>query len=127
MLTHDDPMRLWAIIDEDVLHRPVGGVDVMRTQLGKLAAATKRRNVTIQVVPRSVGAHGGMCTSFMLLDFTDGAGPPAVFVEMALTGGLRSSQSAEVSRFDRLWEQLRTLALNPTKSVGLINEAAKEL
>jgi hypothetical protein len=126
VLTHDDPIRLWAIIDEDVLHRPVGGTDMMRTQLVRLAAATKRRNVTIQVVPRSVGAHGGMCAGFMVLDFADGGGAPAVYLE-TITGGLRTAQSAEVARFDRLWEQLRTLALNPTKSVGLINEAAKEL
>jgi hypothetical protein len=126
-LTGRDPLRLWAILDEDVLHRPVGGVDVMQAQLGRLLDMARRPNITIQVLPRSVGAHGGMCASFMLLDFVEGAGPSAVFVETALTGGQRSSQPTEVGRFDRLWEQLRTLALSPTKSVRLINEAVKNL
>ena len=127
LLTRDNPIHFWTILDEDVLRRPVGGAEVMHAQLARLAEAAKLSTVTVQVVPRAVGAHGGMCSSFMVLDFAENAGPPAVFVEMALTGGLRSSQPAEVSRFDRLWEQLRTLALNPTKSVKLINEAAKNL
>jgi len=125
-LTGPHAVRLWAIIDEDVLHRPVGGIDVMQAQLGRLMDVARRPNVTIQVVPRSVGAHGGMAVGFMVLDFADDAGPSAVFLASA-NGGLRSSQPAEVGRFDRLWEQLRTLALNPTKSIRLINEAAKDL
>jgi transcriptional regulator with XRE-family HTH domain len=123
-LTH---VHLWAMLDEDVLHRPVGGVDVMHAQLAHLLDVGRRRNITLQVVPRAVGAHGGMCASFMVLDFAEAAGPAAVFVELALTGGQRSSQPSEVARFDRLWEHLRTLALNPTKSLRLINEAAKDL
>jgi hypothetical protein len=126
VLTQDNPMQLWAIIDEDVLHRPVGGADVMRAQLGRLAEAAKMRNVTVQIVPRAIGAHGGMAVGFMVLDFAEGAGPPAVYLD-SVTGGLRTAQPAEVGRFDRLWEQLRTLALNPTKSVKLINEAARDL
>jgi transcriptional regulator with XRE-family HTH domain len=118
--------QLWAILDEDVLHRPVGGNDVMQAQLGHLLDMAKRRNITVQVVPRSVGAHGGMAAGFMLLDFAENAGPPALYLGTA-TGGMRTSQSAEVARFYRLWEQLRTLALNPTRSIRLINEAARDL
>ncbi len=126
VLTQHNPMQLWAILDEDVLHRPVGGPDVMRAQLGRLTEAAKMRNVTVQIVPRTVGAHGGMAVGFMVLDFAEGAGPPAVFLAAA-NGGLRTSQPNEVARFGRLWEQLRTLALNPTKSVKLINEVARDL
>jgi hypothetical protein len=126
VLVGDSPLQLWAILDEDVLHRPVGGVEVMRAQLGRLVEAAKWSPVTVQVVPRSVGAHGGMCAGYMVLDFAEDTGTPAVYLE-TVTGGLRTSQPAEVGRFDRLWEQLRTLALNPTRSVKLINEVAKAL
>lgn len=119
-------VQLWAIIDEDVLHRPVGGIDVMQAQLGHLLEISKRRNVILQVVPRSVGAHAGMAAGFMLLDFPEKVGPPAVYTD-TVTGGMRTSQPAEVEKFDRRWEQLRTLALNPTRSAKLINEAARNL
>jgi hypothetical protein len=126
LLTGDHPIQFWAIMDEDVVSRPVGGPEVMRTQLAGLVRAAKMPNVTIQVVPRSVGAHGGMRVGFMVLDFAEDSGPPAVFLDTA-TGGLRSSQPADVAKFDRLWEQLRTLALNPTRSIKLINEVASNL
>jgi hypothetical protein len=125
-LTHANRVRLWAILDEDVLRRPVGGVDAMQAQLARLTDMARRPNVTIQVVPRAAGAHGGMCAGFMVLDFAEGGGSPAVYLT-TMMGGWRTSQPAEVARFDRLWEQLRTLALNPTKSVRLINEAARDL
>jgi transcriptional regulator with XRE-family HTH domain len=125
LLTGDEPVQLWAILDEDVLRRPVGGTEVMRAQLAHLVEMAKLASVIAQVVPRSVGAHSGMGAGFMVLDFAEDA-EPAVFVD-TVTGGLRSSQPAEVAKFDRLWEQLRTLALNPTRSVRLISEAAKNL
>jgi transcriptional regulator with XRE-family HTH domain len=126
LLTRDHPIQFWAIIDEDALTRPVGGSEVMRAQLAELVRAAKMPNVTIQVVPRSVGAHGGMGVGFTVLDFAENAGLPAIYLATA-TGGLRSSQPAEVAKFDRLWEHLRTLALNPTRSAKLINEVASNL
>jgi transcriptional regulator with XRE-family HTH domain len=126
VLGGDNPLQLWAILDEDVLHRPVGGSEVMRAQLVHIVEMAKLRTVTVQVVPRSVGAHFGMGAAFMMLDFAEEAGTPAVFLD-TVTGGLRGSQSNDVARFDRLWEHLRTLALNPTRSVKLINEVANNL
>jgi transcriptional regulator with XRE-family HTH domain len=126
VLTGDNPVQLWAILDEDVLHRPVGGAQVMRAQLTRLIEAAKQPMTTVQVIPRSIGAHIGMGAAFMVLDFAEDAGAPAVFLD-TLTGGLRTSQPAEVARFELLWVQLRTLALNPNRSVKLINEVAKNL
>src|SRR5947209_9199931 len=94
-LTHKDPVHLWAILDEDVLHRPVGGIDVMQAQLQHLLDIARRRNVTVQVIPRTVGAHGGMATGFMILDFAEDAGPPAIYLD-TVTGGLRTAQPSEV-------------------------------
>ena len=48
----------------------------MRAQLGRLVEASKQPNVTLQVLPFSVGAHAGMDGAFMILvtaDSADGA------------------------------------------------------
>jgi hypothetical protein len=46
------PLRLWAIVDEAALHRPVGGHQVMAAQLDHLAeSATELPHVTLQVIP----------------------------------------------------------------------------
>jgi hypothetical protein len=51
ILTGDDPLRLWAVMDEAALRRPVGGPDVMRAQLDHLAEMAQSARVTLQVPP----------------------------------------------------------------------------
>jgi transcriptional regulator with XRE-family HTH domain len=126
LLDSDDPITLWAILDEDVLHRPVGGAEVMRAQLAHLSRAARKPHISVQVVPRDKGAHGGMGVGFMILDFPEEADMTAVYLD-TVTGGLRSSQPQEIERFGELWAHLHTLALNQSRSVKLINEVAKSL
>ena len=57
LLTREHPPRLWAVMDEAALRRPVGGPGVMRGQLERLLDATKLPNVTLQVLPFEAGAH----------------------------------------------------------------------
>ena len=51
------PLQLWAVLDEAVLRREVGGRRVMRAQLHRLAEAGRQTNVTLQVLPFRMGAH----------------------------------------------------------------------
>lgn len=73
VLTKDPPLRLWAIVDEAALHRPVGGRDVMKAQLGRLAEAVGLPQVTVQALPYDVGGHPGMAGSFVILRFGEPA------------------------------------------------------
>src|SRR6266540_5359686 len=57
MLTDTQPPEYWAILDEAVLHRTVGGPAIMREQLLRLIEVSDLPHVTLQVVPFSAGAH----------------------------------------------------------------------
>lgn len=70
-----ESFKLWAIVDEAALHWQVGGPDVMRTQLTHLIKIASEPNVTLRIIPFRVGAHAGMPSSFILLDFSDPAYP----------------------------------------------------
>ena len=59
ILAREDRPRLWAVIDEAVIHRVVGGVGVMRGQLRHLAESAQQGKTTVQVVPYRAGAHAG--------------------------------------------------------------------
>ena len=59
ILTRDNRPRLWAVIDEAVIRRVVGGTEVMRGQLRYLADSAQQGKTTIQVVPYRAGAHAG--------------------------------------------------------------------
>jgi|SRR5450755_640638 transcriptional regulator with XRE-family HTH domain len=53
ILDQDSPPALWAVIDEAVLHREIGGAKVMADQLLHLVDMSDRPNVTLQVIPYS--------------------------------------------------------------------------
>lgn len=122
-LSRDEPLQLAAVIDEAVLHRPVGGGQVMAAQLTALAKES-RPHVTIQVVPFSKGAHPGMLGSFTVLDDFDSA--PLVCVE-SVRNTVFFDQPDDVRRYLDAFERLRAAALNSEESAALISNAAKKI
>jgi len=124
LLAREDPPRVWAILDEGVFSRPVGGRRVMRRQLERLLELQELAHVTIQVVPFSAGAHVGMNGPFLLLDFE--TEPPVLFLDTH-TAGLSTAKPAEVRRFELMWEHLRAQTSGPDEGVELIREKVRQL
>jgi hypothetical protein len=116
--------RLWVIVDEVALSRPVGGRQVMRRQLERLLELQELAHVTIQVVPFSVGAHVGMNGPILLLDFE--TEPPVLFLD-SHTGVLSTAKPTEVRRFELMWEHLRAQTSGPDEGVELIREKMRQL
>jgi transcriptional regulator with XRE-family HTH domain len=127
VLERDVPLRLWAIVDEAVLHRPIGGREVMAAQLDRMAEiATNIPSVTIQVVPYDVGAHPGMSGAFAVLGFDDPAASDLVYME-SRAGGLVLESEPDLVRFRTIFEDLRALGLPPEDSVAFIRERARDM
>ncbi|KAB1156369.1 helix-turn-helix domain-containing protein [Micromonospora sp. AMSO12t] len=122
-LRKTEPLRLWAILDEAVLHRLTGGPAVMAEQLDALVSAAGRPHVTLQVIPFTSGAHAGMPGSFVVMDFPDPADPALVYVD-SMAGDLFLEREADVRRYTSTFEHLRATALDPTSSIKLIQEHA---
>jgi hypothetical protein len=64
LLNRAEPPRIWSVMDEAVLRRPVGGPGVLRAQLRRLTEVAAMPQVTLQVVPFSCGGHAGASGSF---------------------------------------------------------------
>lgn len=126
LLTDPHPPEYWAVIDEAVLHRAVGGPQVMRAQLLRLADAAALPHVTLQVVPFSTGAHAGMEAPFLILGFPEPADPDVVYVE-STSSGTYLEQAADVRRYTLMFDHLRAAALRPEDTVDLIRWAADRL
>jgi hypothetical protein len=127
VLATDSPLDFWAIIDEGVIHRQVGGASVMRHQLEALVKIAEQPGVTLQVVPYSAGAHAGMISNFSLLGFADtGGAPETVYIE-APTGSLYLEKPVEVRRYETWMNQLRGVALDPSSTRTLISAIAKDM
>jgi transcriptional regulator with XRE-family HTH domain len=125
LLTQDDPVHLWCVVDEAALVRPVGGPDVMRAQLEHLLAAAELPHIKIQVLPFEAGAHAGMDGSFLLLHFPDEQDPDTVYVVMA-TGGVFQEKADELRRYETVFSSLQEVALPPDESVAFVARKAKE-
>ena len=80
-----EPVRLWAVIDETALRRPVGGGAVMRAQLRHLIEASRLPHVNIQVLPLSAGGHPAAGGSLTMLRFSESELPDVVYLEQLLT------------------------------------------
>ena len=84
VLYRAEPARLWAVIDETALRRPVGGGAVMRAQLRHLIEASRLPHVSIQVLPLSAGGHPA-AGPLTMLRFGESELPDVVYLEQMLT------------------------------------------
>jgi len=113
------PPKLEAIMDEAILHRPVGGPKVMGAQIGRVIEACELPNVTVRVLPFAAGAHPALDSTFILLEF-EAPTPGVVYVE-GLVGHLLLERAPDVQRYRQVFERLRTTSLDEQKSLDLMN------
>ncbi|HEY3733599.1 MAG TPA: helix-turn-helix transcriptional regulator [Streptosporangiaceae bacterium] len=118
ILQRPSPPRYRVLIDEAVLHRPVGGSAVMGAQLDKILGYERAGLVTVQVIPFDVGAHAAQDSNFVLLEF-DASLAPVVFVE-GLIKQQYHERKVDVDRYQEAIEYLRDAALRPRESVRRI-------
>jgi transcriptional regulator with XRE-family HTH domain len=126
VLTREHPPRLWAVIDEAALRRPVGGREVMRGQLERLIAATKLPNVTLQILPLAGGAHPAMVGAFSILRFADRELPDVVYLEH-LTNAVYLDKRDEVEQYLDVMELLCVASQPPARTVELLTKIPDEL
>jgi transcriptional regulator with XRE-family HTH domain len=121
-LAKEPPLQFSSILDEAVLRRLVGGYRVMRDQMRHLANAAQQPNVTIQIIPFSVGAHPAMESTFDILEF-GGMTPSVVYVE-GLAGNMYLERLSDLQRYEQVFDHLRQMALSPQDSIELLAETA---
>jgi transcriptional regulator with XRE-family HTH domain len=126
LLTRSDPPRLWAVVDEAALRRPVGGPEVMRAQLEHLIAATKLPNVTLQVVPFRAGAHAALGLPFVILRFADPGLPDMVYLEQ-FTSGLWIDKRDEVDSYTQVMDRLVVQADDPNDTVEILSSTLRDM
>ncbi|WP_199431843.1 helix-turn-helix domain-containing protein [Qaidamihabitans albus] len=118
------PPEYWAVVDEAVLRRVVGGPEVMVDQLARLAELAQLPHVTIQVVPFAAGAHPGMEGPFLILGFPEQVDPDVVYVDTT-SSGLYLEMAPDVRRYSLMFDHLRAAALKPDDSIQLIADAGR--
>ncbi|BCL28683.1 helix-turn-helix domain-containing protein [Streptomyces aurantiacus] len=121
----ENPLRLWAVLDEAALRRTVGNKQVMIEQLEHLVEMSHVPHVTVQVIPFAMGAHPGVSGQYAILEFPDAADSSVVYIE-GVTSDLYLEKANDVQKYSVMYEHLRAQALNADQSREFIADVAKD-
>jgi transcriptional regulator with XRE-family HTH domain len=126
LLTKPGGPRLWAIVDEAALRRPIGGKEVMRAQLVQLLEATEQPQVTLQVMPFRSGGHAAEAGAFTIMRFPEPDLPDVVYLEQ-LTSALYLDKRDDVEKYTEVMERLSVEAESPERSVLILSGMLEEV
>jgi transcriptional regulator with XRE-family HTH domain len=126
LLQVEDPPRIWAVVDESALQRPVGGRDVMRAQLRHLIDVSEMPRVTLQVMPFSQGGHPAAGGSFTILRFAEPDLPDIVYIEQ-LTSAIYMDRRDEADTYMEVMNRLSAEAETPADSASLLRKVIKDM
>ncbi|MER5324962.1 helix-turn-helix domain-containing protein [Streptosporangium roseum] len=126
LLRGAEPPHLWAVLDEAVLRRPLGGAEVMRDQIDHILQALELPNVTVQIVPFSVGGHAAAGGPFSILRFSQPDLPDVVYMEQ-LTSAVYLEKRDDVDRYLEVMERLCIEAEPASRTREILTRIREEL
>ena len=118
--------QLWAVIDEAVLRRPIGGVDVMKAQIEFLIEAAKKPNVRLQIIPFHAGGHAAAGGPFAILRFPEPELPDVVYVEQ-LTSAIYLDKREDVDQYAMAMERVCIDAEPPNHTPEILGKLLHEV
>jgi transcriptional regulator with XRE-family HTH domain len=116
----DEHIELSVVMNEGVLHRAVGGPEVMREQLEHLVEMGRRDHVTIQVIPFERGAHAATGFAFSLLRLPNDDGLDVVYLEDLTSARYVDNDPEEQQRYGIIWSHLIRSASTPQATADFL-------
>ena len=124
LLERSDAPTLWVVMEEAVLHRVVGGPEVMREQVDRLLEASELDHISLDIVPFSAGAHVGACAPFTYFRFEEPELPDIVYSEI-LSASMYLDQRSDVAAHLEAHNRM-SLLTSSAESRALLNRMRKE-
>lgn len=122
VLTRQRPARLWAVVDEAVLRRPIGSPAVLKAQLEYLIEASRRHNVTLQIIPFAKGGYISTGGAFTLLRYNDADLPDIVYIEH-LTSAVYLDKREELDTYVVTMDAVSITAAQPRETENILRQA----
>jgi transcriptional regulator with XRE-family HTH domain len=118
-------LRLWAIVDEVALWRPIGSPEIMRAQLEHLCEVCDQPGFALQVVPDSAGAYAAP-GSFSILRFAVPDLPDVVYIEQ-LTSAMYLDKPVDVERYAAAMDKLSATSAPPEETKEIIRARLEDM
>lgn len=125
VLESDNPPRVWAVLHEAAVKQPIGSEDITRRQLQRLLELACRPNIEIQILPFAASTYPGTNGPFSIFTFDEHA--PVAFLETPGRSGRVIDTEPEFSHYAWRYDRIRTMALSPEASKGLIMGAMNSI
>lgn len=125
VLDRPDAPKLWVVVDEAALRRPLGGADVMRGQVSHLLEMGNRKNITIQIAPFDIGGLAAAGGPIHIMRFTEPDLPDVVYLEQ-LTSALYLDKPDEVENYKLVMDRLCATAETHAGSMRILERLADE-
>lgn len=126
ILTRPDAPSLWAVVDEAVLRRPLGGRKAMRAQLQHLLEIMDLPHISLQMVPFRSGGHAAAGGQFTILRFPDRELPDVVYLEQ-LTSALYLDKIEDTDHYKKVIDRLCVEAETCADTKKIIKKMVKEV
>lgn len=124
-LLDSDSLKLWVVLDEAVLRRPVGGREVMREQIAQLLELADHPNITIQVLPFDHGGHPAAGGPFSILRFGEPTLPDIVYLEQ-LTSALYLDKREDTEHYMKIMDRVCMEAMSAATTRRFLNITYRE-
>lgn len=125
LLTLPDAPRIWAVIDEASLRRPLGGPEVMADQLRHLLEMAELPNITLQIAPFSLGGLAAAGGPITILRFLEPDLPDIVYLEQ-LTSALYLDKRDDVDHYLAVMDRLSAQSESPRESLVMLERLLKQ-
>lgn len=126
LLARPDAPRLWAVLDEAVLRRPIGGLEVLRAQVASLLEHCDNPNIQLQVIPFFSGGHAAAGGAFTILRFPLQDLPDTVYIEH-LTSAIYLDKREDVDRYAAAATKLFIEAEPPDRTPAILHDVLRDL
>lgn len=118
------PPQLEVVVHEAALRQRVGGVDVMRDQLGFLLETSYRPGIKVRVIPADVGAYPGMPGPFVVMDYAE---LPSLIHLENMVASLYLEDESDVRTYKLAFNGMLAAALSADRSADLISKVAASM
>jgi transcriptional regulator with XRE-family HTH domain len=118
-------LKLWVIVEETALRRPMGNKEILRDQLRYLLSLSGRANLTLQVIPADASSHG-VPNGFTILRFAEPDLPDVAYLEH-LTSALYFDKKADVDRYQLAMERLSVMSAKPGETPAILTTMISQL
>ncbi|WP_189857604.1 helix-turn-helix domain-containing protein [Streptomyces poonensis] len=126
LLAEPEAPTLWAILEETVLRRPVGGPAVMRAQIDRLTEALGSPRVRIQIMRLAAGPHPGAYGPFHFFRFGFSELPDVVYTE-SLAGAQYLERPADVVTYLEVLDRMSVQAEPVDRTRDILAALREEL